>query len=288
MRSKNRTWQSETVRAFVDAVGYTNPVEAVLYRARELLRRSRQTEPPFHPERLACAMGIEVIEVDLGRLDACLVPNSGSYIIKVNAKHPRERRNFSCAHEIAHTFFLEANPSVRARKTNPLIGLVKQCHEEERLCNIAAAEMLMPLPAFRRAVGAFGLSVSSIEPLATLFAVSIRATAIRLAETSLEPCVLLCWKPMDLLDWQAKLRIAWSAQQITEAGRFRYFIPRLKSANALSSVLRAYEGQNTASRFETVKLGDLNGCYYIESKAFGSGRTRYVISIIFPERKGVI
>lgn len=239
----------------------------------ELVKQRGQEEPPFLAEELAPLQGIKEIvktdlKTDLGEIDALLIRHQDGYIIKVNANQHPVKQNFSCAHEIGHTFLHELNRPLSSdddefRETNPNnVG-----KDKERLCNIAAAELLMPESVFKRYLAGFGVSVNSIERLANTFRVSIPSTAIRIAEVSMEPCIAFLWKP-----WQKTRSKGFIAKHMGKPIYIRNPSPLLK----------AYETDRPIKSFKSFEINNIKKRCFMESKGFGRGKTRYVISLVFP------
>ena len=83
-----------------------SPEEFLSKQAASLLAKSGQAEPPFNPQK---ALPPTVKRVELARLsrDGMLIPVQGGFIIKINSLKPLVRQNFTCAHEIGHTFFYD-------------------------------------------------------------------------------------------------------------------------------------------------------------------------------------
>jgi Zn-dependent peptidase ImmA (M78 family) len=108
-----------------------------------------------------------------------LVPCDGGYEITVHAGEPLERQNFSTAHEIVHTFFREACPS-------PLPS-----PQEEKLCDLGAAELTMPARRFAACLAAASLSLAGLDERRHEFAVSFEAAARRAIDLTDEPACLL-------------------------------------------------------------------------------------------------
>lgn len=256
-----------------------NATALIIERARELvnelMKERGHEEPPFLAEELAPLQGIkEIVKTDLGELSALLLRTGDGYIIKLNADHPPVRQNFSCAHEIGHTFLHELalrlsldNDEFRGANSNT-VGKAK-----ERLCYAAAAELLMPESVFKKYLAGFGVSVNSIERLAYTFRVSIPAAAIRIAEVSTEPCITIIWKRVQKTNskgFMGKLN-----------GRAIYIRYRDQSA-----VLKAYEGDGSVRSFRSFEIGGIKKRCLMESTGFGRDKWRYVISLIFPERQG--
>jgi len=265
----------------VDSDPYLN-AEFVKQQARELVKSSGMEKPPFSIERLAMLQGIKkIIRTDLGRLDALLIKLEEGYLIKLNCMRPSYRQNFSCAHEIIHTFFDDPNITLR-RRSRVDSSTSMTCREtEEALCDIGAAELLMPEAIFRQYASNYSSCSAALQPLARSFGVSIQAVAIRLTEIKKEPCIATCWNFRDRPGSdKRKLRVMWAAQPKGVIGVRHYYVPRDASIAQNSSVFHAYETDAYTGDFQILRLGSLRGRYYIESKGFGSGARRYVISFV--------
>jgi len=257
--------------------------EAILSWARQLIEKSGLTQPPFHPEALAPLCGVKkILRVGMTG-DAILIRSGQNYVIKVNANHSRQRQNFSIAHELAHTFFLHEAP------TNPQVfkssrGIVSpsKCNSlEEELCNLAAAELVMPMRYFLPRALELGLAADSIMPLVRMFDTSVRATLRRLIETSLWRCIMITWDMRDRPGAGRKLRVDW----FVKSKGLPYYIPRHKPPPPTSSIYYTYRTGLTTKEVEDLDLGNLRGRYYVESAAFGSVPSRYVVSIVFLDDK---
>ncbi|MGB2800456.1 MAG: ImmA/IrrE family metallo-endopeptidase [Dehalococcoidia bacterium] len=237
----------------------------------ELVKQRGREEPPFLAEELAPLQGIkEIVKTDLGEIDALLIRRQDGYIIKVNANSPATRQNYSCAHESGHTFLHELE---RGRLSN---NEEFRCDEssvsgdtKERLCQIAAAELLMPESVFKKYLASFGVSVSSLERLAEKFKVSIHATAIRIAEVSPEPCIAIKWKP-----WQ----------KTRSKGFIGFHLRKPIYVRNPSSLLKAYESDSAVNSFKSFEIGGIRKRCLMESKGFGHYKKRHVISLVLPDR----
>lgn len=171
--------------------GLVDPRSSLLTQARKrLLTLSRFQDIPKDPiERLTILASIcgiaEVVPMNIeqrrGEIrDAVLVPNrSGGRSIIYNPTVPRSRVAFSIAHEIAHTFF--PNSIHGARFRNICASESREANELERLCDLGASELLMPLSEFQNASAGIGYSLSSVPALMEVFGSSFEATAFRLA-----------------------------------------------------------------------------------------------------------
>lgn len=249
---------------------------AMIERARMLvnqfIRERGHAEPPFLAEELAELQGVnKIVKTDLREIDALLLRSTEGYVIKLNATHRPERQNFSCAHEIGHILLDELAPlgatdSAEFRTLNSDIS----ARAKERLCQAAAAELLMPEVIFRKYLQGFGVSVNSINRLARVFRVSNEPAAIRIGEVSIEPCITIIWKRF-------------------QKARSKGFIGRLNGKATYvrdpSALLKAYETDSPVKSFKSFEIGGTRDRCLMESKGFGRDKWRYVISLIFPERQ---
>jgi len=141
------TWTHPSVRALLDADTEGDPMATIERRARELALSAMEegwTGPPYDPFQLADALGIEVVaRQDLE--DARLVAKNGSPRIEFNPQRRPARIRFSIAHEIGHFLFNDYGERVRYRDMSQRRDDDWQL---EVLCNVAAAEFLMPAGAF--------------------------------------------------------------------------------------------------------------------------------------------
>lgn len=255
----------------------------------QLIEQRGCERPPFLSEEFAHLQGIkEIVKTDLGEVSAILLKLHGGDIIKVNAKHHPVRQNFSCAHEIGHILFDELKleryvRSIEFRTFNPQGEAKARAIARERLCDVAATELLMPEYIFRKYLSGFGISVHVIERLANVFRVSIQSAAIRIAEVSIEPCLALLWQPWPR-DKTKGLRFVWClGPGRTLRGKTNY-APVRKLVRHNSTLHKAYEYGSPVKSFKLFRVDNAAKRLPMESKGFGRGETRYVISLAFLNR----
>jgi hypothetical protein len=99
-------------------------------------------------------------------------------IILYNPDRPAGRIAFSLGHEIAHTFFPTSSGGARFR--GMCSSDSREANELERLCDLGAAELLMPIDEFRESAGR-DWSLAQVPRLAQQFGSSFEASAFRLA-----------------------------------------------------------------------------------------------------------
>jgi hypothetical protein len=125
--------------------------------------------------------------------DGMIEPKGHTYkdgfIMRLRRGQGDRRLRFTKAHEICHTFFYELAPELkfRAHGTDPV---------EERLCNIGAEELLMPLASVTTEACLMPVSIESLMVLAKRFDVSASAMLVRLRQARLWRCELAYWHRM--------------------------------------------------------------------------------------------
>jgi Zn-dependent peptidase ImmA (M78 family) len=171
--------------------------------------------PPFDldcPE-IRSSIGINQIRyTDSASVHGRVFWQDSGYTIEIASNLTKQRRSFTLAHEIAHTFFQLPGGQGIERNRKPNLPKSK-ITDEESLCDIAAAEMLMPAHArilgfritdpsemtkprnaFISRVCDYGPSVRSILLLAREFGTSLAATSRRFAEMAIWRCHVSFWK----------------------------------------------------------------------------------------------
>jgi len=269
----------------VDAVN--GPVRGWL-RKRRIPLQDYWNLSPHGRNTLACG-GIKRIEKkELGEASAILPQLRDGDIIKVNASHPPVRQDFSCAHELGRTVLSELKleaclEEVEFRTFNLQADRIARAKARERLCDDAAAELLMPEMVFSKYLSGFGVSINSIERLASIFRVAIQAAAIRIAEVSAEPCIALLWLSRPLTKSKA-LRLAWHVGPGKELRGKTNYAPVHTLVSHSSTLYRAHEGETLVKSWKLFMFGASTKRCPMESKGFGRKEKRYVISLAFPGR----
>jgi len=179
-------WTNPSVLQFA---GKSDPIDLIIRRAREEVLRAMQAGwqgPPFDPFKLANYLEIPTIPRE-DVLDARIITSGSKRVqIEFNPNRPRGRVRFSIAHEIAHTLFQDNIEDVRNRGRT--IATRKDDWQLELLCNIAAAEFLMPVG--EEIDSKTPITIDNLLRLQKEFDVSTEAISIRLAKVTLEPCTI--------------------------------------------------------------------------------------------------
>ncbi len=170
-------WTDESVLRF--AVG-EDPIEKMERTARSAVFAALQKGwhgPPFDPLELADIRGITV-RPNAALADARVFWQKERFEIEYNPHRPRGRVNFSIAHEIAHTFLDDCADEVRHRSH---AKWEQRRWQLELLCNVGAAEMMMPVGSFRSAHEA-AVTIEELMRLRKEYQVSAEAILIRLVK----------------------------------------------------------------------------------------------------------
>jgi hypothetical protein len=258
--------------------GKRRPEEAILARSRGLLAELGRIEPPFSPEALAFLQGIRKITRADIPFDACLVPVEDGFHVELCKYHGKARQNFSITHEIAHTFLMEQEPSLRAPKREKGIGESSNYGVIEKLCDIAAAELLLPESLFAKDAWQCGPSLDSIVYLSARYGASLSATAWRFAEMGFWRCYFVVW---ELGERESSNSVSLRARALF---RSQHASPISKSQVAVTS-------QSTTVHCALSKSGIVRGRdymilggepqeYYVESMKLGRGDSGQVLSMV--------
>ena len=280
---EDTSYQSSCAEEFIPTELEIGEKDQIISWAEDLVKKNHAGIPPVDVERLAIRVGIKEIRKANISVDGILLPTQEGFVLTINENSHPTRQRFTCAHEIAHTYFEPLHCELRVANTQDT-AMIKTCNGNlEHLCDIAATHILMPDQMFKQAALKFGVSIEAINHLADMFQTSIRATAIRFVETSREPTVLIFSQVYDKPDSSPKLRVRWSAQRRRSSSSNSYYIPPFVSIGDDSKIYQAYKTEGIYKGFENFDIGNLKGAYYTESKSFGSDNNKYLISLIFVE-----
>lgn len=208
-------WTHPSVLALQEESGGADPVAEIARRAEEMALNAMEagwSGPPFDPFALADHLGVEVIgREDLD--DARLVDAEGTPRIEFNPLRRPARVRFSLAHEIGHLLFTDHGERTRYRARAHAEQAPGDEWQLEMLCNVAAAELLMPAGAFP-AGHLEDLSLPHLLDLRKRFGVSTEALVRRVVKlTDLPVCLVAAARHRDRpglrLDYGVRSR-AWN------------------------------------------------------------------------------
>jgi Zn-dependent peptidase ImmA (M78 family)/O-acetyl-ADP-ribose deacetylase (regulator of RNase III) len=171
------------------ALNEPDPVSAIISRARNLVLRAMEagwSGPPYNPFALAEMLGMKLLPTEK-ILDARTYSNSQEqFTIEFNPQRPAARMRYSIAHELGHTLFRDCAAITRNRATHE--EMKDDDWQLEFLCNMAAAEILMPFGTLQEELS-IRPSTGRVLDLRRKYLVSCEAIVNRLIRLSAFPCV---------------------------------------------------------------------------------------------------
>ena len=186
---RQTVWTHASVLSLAAATGF-DPIEAVTAKARETVFKAIQSGwsgPPYDPFALAEFLKVSV-EPRQDVVDARTLPaGGGKFRIEFNPNRSPARINFSVAHEIVHTLFPDCAEAIRNRYTHA--EMKPNDWQLEVLCNVGAAEILMPIGSFQFDE-ARPVSIDTVIALQREFSVSSEAVLLRIAKLSSQQCLV--------------------------------------------------------------------------------------------------
>lgn len=210
---QERTWTNASVRSLSPDA---DPLAAVSSMVTDLLLSAADegaVGTPTDPFQLAALMGIGLrphFDIADARLIAesrnassaptssapeaplaRFIPSSARLVIEYNPTRPRGRLRYSVAHELAHAFFPDAAVEPRHRTYT---GAVEELADDdswqlELLCNVAAAEILMPTAAIEGLLD-IDTDIDFLMSKRAKFHVSTEALMRRLVHATSRPMAL--------------------------------------------------------------------------------------------------
>ena len=128
--------------------------------------------PPTDLNALCARLNVsEVVDDDDIPVVGELHRENGTFRIHCSMGQSPVRRRFTIAHELAHVLFESSGPRA------PRVGV-----DLERLCDMLAAEILMPRAVFEAALNRSAIDAPLVRQLASKFQTSLTATALRCTE----------------------------------------------------------------------------------------------------------
>ena len=146
-------------------------------RVLELAAAYRRHNRPLTPARLAAGIGYRWREAPLAGRDGLLEPRSRTILVAAEQSPARQR--FTLAHEVMH-HLIEQDGELLSELHEAYEGRALEA-ALERLCNLGAAEMLLPRQELRRALAQAGPNPRLVWELAGRHGVSEAAAAVGLA-----------------------------------------------------------------------------------------------------------
>jgi Zn-dependent peptidase ImmA (M78 family) len=164
-----------------------------ILKARQFVRNTGSTAVPVDIERLAAAANVKIRLVhDLSDQESGqTTQHKGKHIIIVNGNHREERQRFTVLHELAHIILELPSQHQGPKMTTPTLIRYERRPREEILCDVFAAECLLPYDLFSKDVGDVDISLDAVKTLADRYKASLTTTGSRFAVSAHEPCAFV-------------------------------------------------------------------------------------------------
>jgi Zn-dependent peptidase ImmA (M78 family) len=187
------------VRRFLDQHQWSRVPEELVIRLCEELLEEAGVSVPVDVRMLASFRGIAAI-TEMDQAEAgCIFCAGERLLVHIRSSDSAERQRFTTCHEILHTFFPGFREERRTR-IDTTVGTYDRNQLEEYLCDLGAAELLLPRQPFLAALPAQP-RIDDVIELAAVFAASLEATAIRMVNLATIPMALVllepAWKPAE-------------------------------------------------------------------------------------------
>jgi len=249
---------------------------------------------PVNLEALIDYFDIKVHKVPLAGQRALSTANLN---ILVEQDDRETVHRYSIAHEMIEFLFHALN-EVRPNLNQELLNDLQ--NRKEALCELGAANLLMPMKLFRSLVQRNGFSIDSGKYLASFSRVSLTASLRRMLDTRIRKAVVMYFRygnssgefipsavgqtnlfgPPQIMDPPKKLRVLRTyASSYGEAG----FIPNEKSIENNTSIFRCYETGTSTSGHDDMDLVSVKGNFFVESIPVSFNGERHVLSLLYLE-----
>jgi Zn-dependent peptidase ImmA (M78 family) len=187
------------VRRFLNQHRWSGAPEELVVRLCAELLEEAGVNVPVDVRMLASFRGIAAITAVDQAEAGCIFCDGERLLVQLRGSDSPERQRFTICHEILHTFFPGFREE-RRRRTDPTVGNFDGNQLEEYLCDLGAAELLLPRQPFLTSLPARP-SFDDVIELAAGFAASLEATAIRMVTLASVPMALVvlepAWKPAE-------------------------------------------------------------------------------------------
>lgn len=278
------------IAELVRSTGAADAPAAIRAKAKELiaLQADMFGEPtmPINVDVLASLRGIQRSdELPVHSPDAELVLDGrGGVTMRVNPDRPDTRLRFSVAHEISHTFFPDYSTKAWCRTDARYRDRANPDDYLEMLCDIAAAELLLPDPWFSKDAAAVS-SAQGLSDLASTYRASREATVRHYAERNPASvsAVFFSWKLKPKQQGvvgredQSNIFGISAAEEIRDALKLRieyrvaspafiaegHFLPKDKSVESDGPIYSAASTGRPAEGEHHLDLGQASGTYRI-------------------------
>jgi hypothetical protein len=278
-------WHEPLVRRLIETHGGAQPERIIEGYADRLRQVADQHTLPIRPDIIASCLGIRRRSGSHDFAGRIYTEPSGHLVMDINEEDSEERQHFTTAHELIHPAFPNFTLEERYR-LDATMDRHSENREEEYLCDLGAAALLMPADLVEHEYTVRG-GLADVERLSGDAEVSIEAAANRVVALADEPAVLLCltWshKPADRpalrkgIDIPVALRIRYGVTR-----HLNVYVPRFKSCADDSVYRLASESADIESAVTNLPGIQTAGLFRVEAKRYGANRLERVLAIARP------
>ena len=192
-------WTSETAAAVRESTGARDPVEGAIILAERFVEQNELTQTAGATARsldLFASMLDARIECVAMAEAGQLLPTFGGksdYLIRVNESDSPPRQAFSACHEMGHLLMPNYSEFPGPRHDMNFMRWNPEC-EEEMLCDVVAAQLLMPRRLWRARLRGEGVGIAAVEPLCKEFGTSQQATIFNIVRAGIEDVAVVYWE----------------------------------------------------------------------------------------------
>jgi Zn-dependent peptidase ImmA (M78 family) len=280
-----KTWTEPLVLDLMAEHDTADPVGAIEAYAEKLRREAEQDSLPIDVELIASCKGVRQRSAAHDFAGRIYVESNGQLVMDLNSSDSPARRRFTCAHEMIHTAFPNFTEEKRYR-LDATVESKPRNQEEEYLCDLGAAALLMPASL----LGGYdiaGEGLKAVTGLSDEARVSLEAAGNRLAELSKNPVAFMVFefanKPAD----RPALR---RGDEVPKRVRLRYahcsgldvYLPRFKSAGDDSAIAEAHRSGRIEVANEALPGAPDAGVFRIEARCFGYEDRKRILAVATP------
>lgn len=264
-----RTWREDAVLKLIGRHRDTEPESIVRNLAEKVLAETGSTRLPIDVEGIASFLGIKRRLGDFPFAGRIFAEPNGQLVMDLTKNDRDERRRFTCGHEVAHTWFPGFKREHRYRVDQKVGNNDPRRAEEEYLCDLGAAELLMPRSLVRDSYSARD-GLDDLEQLASDARASLEASGNRLIELADGPAVFIVLelghKPADRpalrrgVPVPKRLRIKYA-----RTANLNLYVPRFKSVPEDDVIWDAFESDSIVRGLGSLPTRG-HPDFYIEAK----------------------
>lgn len=193
---KKWKWTSETARAVCNKTGLPDPIEGAILLAEQFVEENGL--PPAAAGFLdvfASTLDARIERVAMAEAGQLVPPldDDSDFLIWVNEEHSTQRQAFSVCHEMGH-LLMPNYSALRGRRRDMEFMRSNPENEEEALCDVVAAQLLMPRRELRARLRGEGVGIAIVDPLCEEFGTSQEATIFNIVRAGVADVAVIYWE----------------------------------------------------------------------------------------------